>query len=251
MFSKKWLPALFTSLALFAFGCSSSDTLTGEEALTGASSQEALIAPCSAIPLAAGSFLGCTAFDISGAALIDVAESASFVAASSIQADLAAQLNTVFASMQVIPNIAASTVTLTSTADAFLPLFGADIILPLGVDGFFTGIIPFTVTGFPELALSVWGQFPIVDGVLATMPLTALNLSVGLANASLIADASIGASLASTNALLATTFPLGFTCNATIPLTCPGLAPAGFVAPALATPVLAAPVLAAPGIIIP
>lgn len=251
MFSKKWLPALFTSLALFAFGCSSSDTATGEEALTGASAQEALIAPCTTIPLVSGSFLGCTAFDISGAALVDVTESASFMAASTIQADLAAQLNTVFASMQIIPNIAASTVTLTSTADAFLPLFGADIILPLGLDGFFTGIVPFTVTGFPDLALSVWGQFPIIDGALATMPLTALNLSVGLAGAPLIADAAIGAGLAATNTLLATTFPLGFTCNATLPLTCPGLAPAGFVAPALATPVLAAPILGAPGIVIP
>jgi len=251
MFSKKWISALFTTLALFAYGCSSSDTGTGEESLTGASSQEALIAPCTTLPLVTDAFLGCTAFDISGAALMNVAESASFMAASSIQADLAAQLNTVFATMQVIPNIAASTVTITSTADAFLPFFGADIILPLGVDGFFTGIVPFTVTGFPELALSVWGQFPIIDGTLATMPLTALNLSVGLGSSSLAAStAALSANIATSNALLATTFPLGFTCNATLPLTCPGLAPTGFVAPALATPVLAAPI-AVPGLIIP
>src|SRR5690606_6264319 len=137
---------------------------------------------------------------------------------------------------------------ITSSAVMCVPFFVADIFLPLGVDGFFTGIVPFTVTGFPELALSIWGQFPIINGTFATMPLTALNLSVGLAGASLAFDAAIGANLAATNAFLASTFPLGFTCNAMLPLTCPGLAPAGFVAPSLATPILAAPI-AVPGVV--
>lgn len=248
MFSKKWISALLTTLALFAYGCSSSDTATGEETLTGASSQEALIAPCTTLPLVTDAFLGCTAFDISGAAFVDITESASFMAASTIQADLALQLNTIFTSMQVIPNLGASTVTITSTADAWAPFFGGDIILPLGADGFFTGIVPFTVTGFPELALSIWGQFPIIDGTFATMPLTVLNLSVGLGGP--LPIDGIGTGFGLSNAFLATTFPLGFACNATLPLSCPGLAPAGFVAPSLATPVIAAPI-AVPGIVVP
>lgn len=239
MISKKWITALFTSAALLGVGCASSDTATGEEAITGASSQEALLAPCTAIPLATGSFLGCTAFDGVGFGFeTGFAESASFVAASSVQTQLAAQLNTVFASLEVVPNVAASTVTISSLADGFIPLFGGPIILPLGVDGFFTGVVPFMMDGLPPLALNVWGTFPILDGAFATMPLTALSFSVGLAGTPFLID-GIGTGLAASTAWFGASFPLGFACNATIPLTCPGLAPDGFIAPSLVTPLIA------------
>lgn len=239
MILRKWITALFTSAALLGVGCASSDTVTGEEA-TGASSQEALLAPCTAIPLATGSFLGCTAFNTLAA------ETATISAATTMQAQLATQLNTIFASLQVVPNIAASTVTISSVADGFIPLFGAPIVLPLGVDGFFTGVVPFMVDGFPPLALNVWGTFPIIDGTFATMPLTTLSFSVGLASSAAAASTVAATSaMAASNALLATTFPLGFACNAAIPLTCPGLAPAGFIAPSLVTP------LVTPAVVIP
>lgn len=238
MFSKKWLTALVTSAVFFGVGCASSDLGT-EETQTGASSQEALLTPCTAIPLAAGSLLGCTAFDTTGIGFAAAAESASFAAASSVQAQLATQLNGIFAAMEVVPNIAASTVTLSCGLDSFTTLFGGPVILPLGVDGFFTGIIPFTVTGLPPLALNVWGQFPIINGAFGTMPLTALNFSVGLATTTAASTMAATSTIAASNALLASTFPLGFACNATVPLSCPGLAPAGFVAPSLVTPLLA------------
>lgn len=241
MFTKKWLSVLFSSTAMLGVGvgCASSDPLPDE--FTGNSSQEALLAPCTAIPLATGSFLGCSAFDVTGVGFAEATQSESFFAASGIQTGLATQLNSVFGGLSVVPDIAASTVTISSTFDGFLPLFGADIILPLGADGFFSGIIPFAVDGLPGLALNVWGQFPIIDGGLATMPLTALNFSVGLADSGLLID-GIGAGFGGA-AFLGSTFPLGFACNATVPLSCPGLAPAGFVGPALATPL--APALGA------
>lgn len=238
MFAKKWLTVLFTSATLLGVGCASSDVATGEESLS-ASAQEELLAPCTTIPLATGSFLGCTAFGVDGIGFVDGA-SASFVAASSIQAQLAAQLNTIFTSLTVVPSIAASTVTISSLADGFVPLFGAPIVLPLGADGFFTGVVPFMVDGLPPLALNVWGTFPIIDGAFATMPLTTLSFSVGLATTT----AAVATSVAASNALFATTFPLGFACNAAIPLTCPGLALDGFIAPTLVTPLLA------PGLVI-
>lgn len=236
MSAKKWLTVLFTSAALLGVGCASSDVGTGEESLNG-SSQDELLAPCTAIPLATGSFLGCTAFNTASVA----ATQASIMTASTIQAQLATQLNTIFASLSVVPSIAASTVTISSMADGFIPLFGAPIVLPLGVDGFFTGVIPFTMDGLPPLALNVWGTFPIVNGALATMPLTTLSFSVGLATTTAAATtmAATTSAIATSNALLASTFPLGFTCNAAIPLTCPGLAPDGFIAPSLVTPVIA------------
>lgn len=245
MFSRKWLTALVTSAAFLGVGCASSDLGT-EETQTGATSQEALLTPCTSIPLATGSLLGCTAFDAAdfdyagyGFADFGFGEAVGFSSASSVQTTLATQLNGIFGALEVVPDIAGGTVTLSCGLDGFSTLFGGPIILPLGADGFFNGIIPFAVGDLPPLALNVWGQFPIVDGAFGMMPITALNFSVGLAGSPYLGIDGFATGIGTSGALLGSTFALGFACNATVPLSCPGLAPAGFVAPGFVTPLLA------------
>jgi hypothetical protein len=243
MFSKKLITAVLAGAALCAAGCSGSDVASQDPA---GSSNSSLIAPCTTIPLVSGSFLGCSAFGATAAlgaantAAITASTAATTAAATTAQATLATNMNAIFAGLTVVPDITAMTVTIGSTAGCFGTLFGAPIVLPItATTGVFTGAIPFTVDGLPPLMLNVWGTFPLVNGAFATMPMTALNFSVGVAGTAAATSATtLAATTAATStAMLASTLPLGFTCNATIPLTCPALAPAGFVAPAAIAPI--------------
>lgn len=268
MFSKKWITAVLGTAALCAAGCSGSDVAGQDPA---GSSNSSLIAPCTTIPLLSGSFLGCSAFGTTaalGAAntaaiAASTASTAALSSAATVQATLATQMNAIFAGLTVVPDINAMNVTIASSANAFAPLFGTSIVLPIAATtGIFTGAIPFTLTGLPPLILNVWGQFPLINGAFATMPMSAINFSVALANT---AAATSAATMAATTtaamntAFLASTIPLGFTCNATIPVTCPAFAPAGFVAPAAIAPLAPidgvvapiAPVAPAVGVVAP
>lgn len=230
MVSKKWLGALVALVA--ATGACSSGEPNAPEATGSTSAKQVATIGCT--PLATGTpFLSCGALSSTNVAL-----------ATQVQTQLSAQMQTMFASVSLVPDFTANTVAITSPDAAFGTFFGPQIVAPLTTAGVFTAAIPFAVgdiaPGF-NLVANIWGAIPVWNSPLWTggaMP--ALNTSLftpapllpgfgatGFANTS----AAFNSSAANTAAFSAATMPLSLwistPLDGTFPLACNGAMPLG------------------------
>ncbi len=229
MASKKWLSAL----ALVVIGSAACTASEPSSEATG-STASAQVAPLACTPL-----LGTTAAATAAttAATLPFLSCFGDTTAASVQASIMAQMQAAFATVALAPDFTANQVTITSQAQEFSSLFGAQIVVPLLPSGIFTAAVPITVGSLaPNLALTA-NIFGVVPGVITPFATGAPIAATNAANAGLAA-ANAAANVAATTSTISATMPLTFFITSPA-MTSPALTTANVTAASLATQQLA------------
>jgi hypothetical protein len=160
--------------------------------------------------------------------------------ASSVQATLATQMQSAFATLVLTPSFAANQVAITSQAAEFSTFFGTQIVAPLTAGGVFSVAVPLSLgTLAPNVSLvaNVFGAVPFVTTPFATStstflgpdPITAFNnanASFSSFNTAAFNTAATNTAALNTAAVNAASMPMTILITspltATTPLVCSG-----------------------------